>query len=93
MELKPKDIERISKALSDPQRIKILEYVKKGGCGASCSGVIELLNLAQPSVSHHLKQLTDSGLLIPTKDGRQISYTIDKEFFTAYINHLVCLNS
>lgn len=85
--MNPKDIERISKALSDPNRLKILEQVKEQG-NMACACIINFLNLAQPSVSHHIKQLTDSGLLIPHKEGRNISYTIDNTILNEYITYL-----
>jgi ArsR family transcriptional regulator len=85
--MKPKDIERISKALSDPTRLQILQAVKKNGW-MPCAGILEIIDLAQPSVSHHIKLLTDAGLLLSKKEGRCIRYTIDKELFDQYIAFL-----
>lgn len=85
--MKAKDIERISKALGDPNRIQILEEVKKYGY-RQCADICGTINLAQPSVSHHLKQLTDAGLLIPEKEGRNIKYTIDKDVFDSYLKFI-----
>lgn len=82
-----KDFERISKALSDPHRIKILQEVKNYDCLA-CSHLQEVINLAQPSISHHIKLLVDAGLLIPEKEGRNMKYSIDSEVFDAYIKQL-----
>jgi DNA-binding transcriptional ArsR family regulator len=47
-----------------------------------------MLDLAQPSVSHHIKQLIDAGLLTSQKEGRNISYNIDKETLEGYIKFL-----
>jgi len=88
--MKPKDIERISKALGDPTRLRILQEVKEREW-MQCSQLCELIDLAQPSVSHHIKQLTDSGLLIAEKEGRNIKYTIDSEMLQAYITFLSAL--
>ena len=85
--MKAKDIERISKALGDSHRLQILEDVKKHGW-RQCSDICDMMNLAQPSVSHHIKQLTDAGLLISEKEGRNIKYTIDKEVFDNYIKFI-----
>ncbi len=87
MALVGKDIERISKALGDPNRLKILTQVRKQSC-MGCAAVIDLLQLAQPSVSHHLKQLTDSGLLDSIKEGRNIRYMINREVLEGYIDYL-----
>ncbi|MFY7728641.1 MAG: ArsR/SmtB family transcription factor [Flavobacterium sp.] len=85
--MKPKDIERISKALGDPHRLRIMQEVKKQEW-LQCAQIIEMIDLAQPSVSHHIKQLIDAGLLIAEKEGRCIKYTIDKEVFSEYITFL-----
>jgi len=85
--MKAKDIERISKALGDPHRLQILEDVKKHGW-RQCADICGIINLAQPSVSHHIKQLTDAGLLISEKEGRNIKYTIDKEVFDNYLKFI-----
>lgn len=88
----PKDIERISKALGDPHRIRIMHEVGKAGV-MPCAGICDMIKLAQPSVSHHLKQLTDAGLLVPQKEGRNIRYTIDKELLAAYTRYLNALGA
>ena len=85
--MNPKEIERISKALGDPHRLRILQEVKKQQC-MQCADIVDMINLAQPSVSHHIKQLIDAGLLIPQKEGRSIRYTIDKEVLGNYIQFL-----
>ena len=82
-----KDIERISKALADPTRLSILQAVRKSGC-MQCSAIREMIDLAQPSISHHLKQLTDAGLLTITKEGRNVRYTIDNEVLRGYTDFL-----
>lgn len=85
--LTAKDIERISKALADPTRLTMLQAVRKSGC-MQCSDIREMIDLAQPSISHHLKQLTDSGLLITNKEGRNVRYTIDNDVLNAYTEFL-----
>ncbi|MFL9845749.1 ArsR/SmtB family transcription factor [Flavobacterium rhizosphaerae] len=85
--MKAKEIERISKALGDPHRLRIMQEVKKQQW-MPCAQICDMLDLAQPSVSHHIKQLVDAGLLIAEKEGRNIKYTIDKEMFGGYINYL-----
>lgn len=88
--LTTKDIERISKALADPTRLTILQAVRKSGC-MQCADIREMIDLAQPSISHHLKQLTDSGLLITQKEGRNVRYSIDNEVLNAYTDFLMGL--
>jgi len=81
-------IEKISKALGDPYRIKIMEAIKKEPDWMQCNTIIEMFNLAQSTVSHHLKQLVDADLLHYEKDGRCSRYKINKEAFGEYVAFL-----
>jgi ArsR family transcriptional regulator len=84
-----KKIERISRALSDASRIAILKELKKKKDCLYCAEVNDLLDLTQPSVSHHLKQLVDADLLLPQKEGRNIKYVLNQQVLNEYI---ACLN-
>ena len=50
-----------------------------------------MLDLAQPSISHHLKQLVDAELLLPEKEGRNLKYTLNKAVLDDYIAFLSTL--
>ena len=65
---------RVMKALSDPNRVKLLKMLQER---VMC--VCELqaaLRLAQPTVSKHLKILEEAGLVRREKDGLWVNYTI-----------------
>jgi ArsR family transcriptional regulator len=83
-----KKAERISKALGDPYRLKILEAVKSQNGWLQCGAVLDMIDLAQSTISHHIKQLADADLLIVEKDGRNVRYQINKEVFADYISYL-----
>jgi len=83
-----KKIERISKALGDPYRIKIVETIRKEEDWTQCTVLLEMLDLAQSTVSHHVKQLVDADLLIAEKEGRNAKYKINKEVFADYVKFL-----
>lgn len=83
-----KEIEKVSKALGDASRIAILQQFKKKKDCLYCAEVNDLLDLTQPSVSHHLKQLVDAGLLIPEKEGRNLKYVLNQEVLDDYIASL-----
>jgi len=84
-----KKIEKISRALSDAHRIAILQQFKKKKDCLYCAEVNDLLDLTQPSVSHHLKQLVDAELLLPQKEGRNLKYVLNQQILDDYI---ACLN-
>lgn len=52
------------KAIADPGRLRLLSFIaSQPGAEACVCHLVEPLGLAQPTVSHHLKVLTDAGLL------------------------------
>jgi ArsR family transcriptional regulator, arsenate/arsenite/antimonite-responsive transcriptional repressor len=80
-----KQAEKISKALSDPTRLKILSEIKKKNDWLYCVDLYANINLAQPSICHHLKQLTETSIILPEKEGRNIKYTMNNEVINEYI--------
>lgn len=87
-----KKIEKISKALGDPYRLKIIEAIRKEPEWMQCSCILDMLNLSQSAVSHHIKQLVDAELLIPEKDGRKVKYILNKEVFAGYAEFIMAYN-
>jgi ArsR family transcriptional regulator, arsenate/arsenite/antimonite-responsive transcriptional repressor len=71
------DKARILKALSDPNRLRLLSIVKAGNGGEACvCDLTDALDLGQPTVSHHLKILVDAGLLTREKRGTWSYYSL-----------------
>lgn len=68
---------RVFKALADENRVKILEMLIDGERFAG--SLLEELEVSQPTLSHHMKLLCDSGLVNSRKDGRWIYYSISPE--------------
>lgn len=73
---KDQQIAEIAKALSHPARIAILKALaKRGTC--ICGEIVEVLPLAQSTVSQHLKELKASGLVTGEVEGTKSCYCID----------------
>src|SRR4051794_13197234 len=68
---------RLFKALGDPARVKILNLLVQGGEGSCVCDLVETLGLSQPTVSHHLKKLTEAGLLQRHQLGTSACFTLD----------------
>ena len=77
MEVTNKQITVIFKALCDENRVQILRILQNGELCA-CH-LLEALNLSQPTLSHHMKVLCDSGLVVGRKDGKWMHYSISEE--------------
>lgn len=88
-----KRVERISKALSDPSRIIILQSVSKKKDCLYCTEIGDIIDLAQPSISHHIKQLVDSDLLIAEKEGRSMKYRLNNEVIEEFTKFLDALRN
>lgn len=74
------EIATLAKALGHPARIAILEYlIKVGTC--ICGDIVNELPLAQPTVSQHLKELKNAGLIKGEIEGNTICYCIDEKAF------------
>lgn len=68
----------LAKALSHPARISILKILsKKESC--NCNDLVEALPLTQSTVSQHLKELKDAGLIKGDIDGASVCYCIDEK--------------
>ena len=83
-----KTVEKISKALGDPHRLSILQHITKKGGWAQCAEIHEIIDLAQPSISHHMKILTEAGLIDAQKEGRQFKYTLNVSVLDSYLKFL-----
>ena len=77
MSLSNKQITVIFKALCDENRVQIFRILQNGELCA-CH-LLEELHLSQPTLSHHMKVLCDSGLVVGRKDGKCMHYSISAE--------------
>jgi len=69
-----KEFIKVMKALSDPNRVKLLKMLQKR---TMCVCEIQAaLGIAQPTVSKHLKILEDAGLVGREKDGLWVNYSM-----------------
>ena len=71
------EIERIAKALADHNRLKLLQHMQHNQGKVAYADVAEILELSQPSISHHIKKLLDAKLILQYKNGRNCNYTLN----------------
>lgn len=81
---------RYAKALAHPARIAILKLLaQKNAC--QCGDIVEELPLSQSTVSQHLKELKEAGLIKGEIEGAKVCYCIDEDEWKAaqaWINQL-----
>jgi len=68
----------IAKVLGHPARVAILNHLFSiNAC--VCGDLVEVIGLAQPTISQHLKELKNAGLIKGNVDGTKVCYCIDTE--------------
>lgn len=95
------DHAKIFKALSDENRIKILEHIRdkcakpcEGSCepdGACVSDLTQALSITAATTSHHIKELVNAGLITTHKQGRWVYCTLNDKALSqaiAFLNTL-----
>ncbi len=76
--LKQNHIARLTKALAHPARIAIIELLlSKNTC--VCGDIVEELPLSQSTVSQHLKELKEAGIIKGEISGAKVCYCINPE--------------
>lgn len=89
------DLASLFKVLGHPARIAILQYIiDQKAC--ICNDLVDELGLAQATISQHLKELKNIGVIQGTVDGKSVCYCIDEHVwkqiqnkFNAYFNQEV----
>ena len=82
-----RQFEKVAKALADGRRFKIFQTVAETD-GICCGAVCEQFNVSQATVSHHLKELTESGLLDVRSEGQFKYWKVNTEVINSYISEL-----
>ena len=75
--MEAKDMILICKALSDTNRLEIVRMLSDGEkCGCK---ILDKFNITQPTLSHHMKILCESGVVACRRQGKWSYYSIDAE--------------
>jgi ArsR family transcriptional regulator len=81
--------QKVAKALADPRRFEIFQKVATANAeGMCCGAVCEELPVSQATVSHHLKELTEAGLLESRSAGQFKYWSANTEMISEYIAEL-----
>ena len=80
----------LTKALGHPARIAIIEYLMRVD-SCICGDIVNELPLAQPTISQHLKELKNAGIIKGEIEGKSICYCIEEktiEFIRVYFSNI-----
>jgi len=85
-------IEKISKALGDQTRLKIFEAISASRC-ISCGEIVSMRGVTPATVSHHLKILSEAGLIACRREGQFIYNQAVPETIGAYTRALTKISN
>jgi len=89
---KQNEIAILAKAIAHPARVAIIDYlVKVNTC--ICGDIVNELPLAQPTVSQHLKELKNAGIIKGNIEGNSICYCIDEKAFLKLQSYFTGISS
>lgn len=79
------------KVLGDPTRLRIFSLLASDTTGSIGAGDLQrILEVSQPTVSHHLKKLHQAGLILRSQQGRKMRYTVSAEECARLAHWLCC---
>ncbi len=80
------DTAKILKALSDPKRLRIVDMLS---CGELCAcQILEAFHVTQPTLSHDMKLLVETGIVKDRREGKNIYYSLDEKVLGELQNRL-----
>lgn len=90
MKLSDEQFHAIGRALADPRRFAILEQVAAAD-GMACCELREHKVISPATISHHMKELNDAGLIDMKREGRGAYLFLRRPVFEAYLKRLSSL--
>lgn len=76
--------QRIAKALADPRRFEILERIAAAD-ELRCSDVIRDAQVCQATVSHHMKELVNAGLIASRREAKFVFFKLRRDVWADYL--------
>ena len=80
---KQNDLANMAKAIGHPARIAILQHLLKTNA-CVCGSLVDTLGLAQPTISQHLKELKNIGLIQGTVEGTSVCYCLNPKVWVEF---------
>ena len=78
----------IARALADPRRYDILERLGRAGNQCACGDIRDCIPVSAATLSHHMKELENAGLVESERNGKFVNYTLRRDILAAYLSRL-----
>jgi ArsR family transcriptional regulator len=86
--LTTRQVELVAKALAEPRRVEILRQVGACDGGTRCGDLQESHQITPATMSHHLKELENAGLITVTREGKFMRLCVNRPVLDAYLEQL-----
>lgn len=91
VELDDRQFTLISKALADPHRFEMFQNIAAAKDAPTCGCVKDFLGLSAATISHHLKELENAGLVNVEREGKYAYLRLRRDVWKAYLKRLNAL--
>jgi len=80
-------MQAIARAVADPRRFDILQQIARSSC-TPCSALKVRGCISAPTISHHMKELSEAGLIVVQREGRTADLRFQRKVWEAYLAQL-----
>lgn len=88
LQLDDRSFNLIAKALSDPNRISILQKIGSAKDPLPCSEMRACMSISAPTLSHHVKELENAGLIRTERVGKFVHMEMRRDVWAGYLRRL-----
>lgn len=86
--LTDRQLSLIARALADPRRYEILQKIGRSCNSCACADIRDTLPISPATLSHHMKELENAGLIEVRREGKFVSYILRRDILQAYLDRL-----
>ena len=90
LKLSPEQVAAVARAVAEPRRFSILQQIA-GQEVLPCSALNAHQSISPATLSHHMKELQEAGLISSERNGRGVKLTLRRDVWEAYLRELSAL--